>query len=295
MHIKEYRICMPLTVEEYHIGQLYMITKHCHEQSNQGEGVEVVKNEPCEHPEHGRGQYTEKRIYLSSRLPSWLKSMIPRIFYVTEKAWNFYPFTITEYTCSFIPRFSIHIDTVYQDNTGISENSLNLPPEELDVREVDNVDIVFDAVPEKHYKPEEDLRTFISKKTGRGPMKEDWKENTKPVMCSYKVVKVKFEVWGMQGKVESFTHKAVRDILLLGHRQAFAWIDEWIDMTIEDIRDFENYKQKETNEKVMAGFDRSSKETDSGTSSGSRSSESKSSGSRSSDSRSSDSNDSKFK
>ena len=30
-----------------------------------------------------------------------------------------------------------------------------------------------------------------------------------PVMCSYKVVKVKFEVWGMQGKVESFTQKVI--------------------------------------------------------------------------------------
>ena len=42
-----------------------MIAKHSHEQSEQGEGVEVVKNEPCVDPKHGKGQYTEKRIYLS--------------------------------------------------------------------------------------------------------------------------------------------------------------------------------------------------------------------------------------
>ena len=30
-----------------------------------------------------------------SRLPGWVQSMIPRVFYVTEKAWNYYPFTIT--------------------------------------------------------------------------------------------------------------------------------------------------------------------------------------------------------
>ena len=65
MLIKEYRICMPITVEEviicqnsfglifkinfqYKIGQLYMIAKHSHEQSQKGEGVEVIENRPHE-------------------------------------------------------------------------------------------------------------------------------------------------------------------------------------------------------------------------------------------------------
>jgi Phosphatidylinositol transfer protein len=42
-----------------------MIAKHSHEQSGNGEGVAVIKNEPCDHPEHGKGQFTEKHIYLS--------------------------------------------------------------------------------------------------------------------------------------------------------------------------------------------------------------------------------------
>ena len=54
-----------VVVLQYKIGQLYMIAKHSHEQSSKGEGVEVVKNEPCDHPQHGKGQFTEKRIYLS--------------------------------------------------------------------------------------------------------------------------------------------------------------------------------------------------------------------------------------
>lgn len=50
---------------QYRIGQLYMISKHSHEQSDRGEGVEVVSNEPYEDPEHGQGQFTEKRVYLN--------------------------------------------------------------------------------------------------------------------------------------------------------------------------------------------------------------------------------------
>lgn len=44
---------------------------------------------------HNKGQYTEKRIHLSSRLPYWLQAVTPRVFYVIEKSWNFYPYTIT--------------------------------------------------------------------------------------------------------------------------------------------------------------------------------------------------------
>ena len=75
-----------------------MIAKHSHEQSQKGEGVEVIENRPHEDPVHGKGQFTEKRIYIGSKLPYYIKKMVPKTFYVTEKAWNYYPFTITEYS-----------------------------------------------------------------------------------------------------------------------------------------------------------------------------------------------------
>jgi len=50
---------------QYKIGQLFMIAKHSHEQSEAGEGVEVIHNVPHSDPVHGQGRYTEKRIYLS--------------------------------------------------------------------------------------------------------------------------------------------------------------------------------------------------------------------------------------
>ena len=32
----------------------------------------------------------------------------------------------------------------------------------------------------------------------------------------------------------------VQDIITLGHKQAFCWIDDWSEMTLEDIRNFED-------------------------------------------------------
>ncbi|KAM8842885.1 cytoplasmic phosphatidylinositol transfer protein 1-like [Synchiropus picturatus] len=268
MLLKEYRICMPLTVEEYRIGQLYMISKHSHEQSDRGEGVEVISNEPYTDPTHGPGQFTEKRVFLNSKLPSWAQAVVPKIFYVTEKAWNYYPYTITvilllyffymvalittypeEYTCSFLPKFSIHIVTKYEDNNGCNDNIFGTELKDQE-REVCFVDIAYDEIPERYYKESEDLRHFKSEKTSRGNLQDGWRETQNPIMCSYKLVTVKFEVWGLQTRVEQFVHKVIRDVLLLGHRQAFAWVDEWIDMTMDEVRDFERTIQEATNQKI---------------------------------------------
>uniref|UniRef100_A0A8C9RAF7 Cytoplasmic phosphatidylinositol transfer protein 1 n=1 Tax=Scleropages formosus TaxID=113540 RepID=A0A8C9RAF7_SCLFO len=244
--------CSFFRLPQYRIGQLYMISKHSHEQSDRGEGVEVVQNEPYEDPAHGQGQFTEKRVYLNSKLPSWARAVVPKIFYVTEKAWNYYPYTITGEPpppCSFLPKFSIHIETKYEDNKGCNDNIFDCEAKDQE-REVCFIDIAYDEIPERYYKESEDPRYFKSEKTSRGLLQEGWRETQQPIMCSYKLVTVKFEVWGLQTRVEQFVHKVIRDILLLGHRQAFTWVDEWIDMTLDDVREYEKQMHEKTNIKV---------------------------------------------
>ncbi|NWW46404.1 PITC1 protein, partial [Pedionomus torquatus] len=235
MLIKEYRICMPLTTEEYRVGQLYTISKHSHQESEKGEGVEVVKNEPHEDPVHGLGQFTEKRVHLSSILGSGHSSG---------------PADSCFLQCSFLPKFSIYIETKYEDNCGDSENIFH-SDKILGDHEVSFLDIAFDEIPERYYRSLEDPRFFSSAKTGRGPLREGWRQHTQPIMCSYKLVSVKFEVWGLQTRVEQFVHKVIRDILLIGHRQAFAWVDEWCaGMTMEEVRRYERETQEATNELI---------------------------------------------
>ncbi|NWI68761.1 PITC1 protein, partial [Todus mexicanus] len=219
MLIKEYRICMPLTTEEYRVGQLYTISKHSHQESEKGEGVEVVKNEPHEDPVHGPGQFTEKRVHLSR----WGSL---RVGILGSGSLRSGPADGRSLQCSFLPKFSIYIETKYEDNCGDSENIFH-SDKILGDHEVSFLDIAFDEIPERYYRSLEDPRFFSSAKTGRGPLREGWRQHTKPIMCSYKLVSVKFEVWGLQTRVEQFVHKVIRDILLIGHRQAFAWVDEW--------------------------------------------------------------------
>uniref|UniRef100_A0A673GIJ3 Cytoplasmic phosphatidylinositol transfer protein 1-like n=1 Tax=Sinocyclocheilus rhinocerous TaxID=307959 RepID=A0A673GIJ3_9TELE len=242
------------------IGQLYMISKHSSEQSGGGEGVEVVRNEPCTDPKHGAGQITEKRIYLNSKLPTWIRKFVPMAFYITETAWNFYPYTITgqfKHYCSFLPRFHVKIETSFENDNGCSENVFGDDPTPKD--SVCFLDILNDPIPDKHYKKAEDLSNWVSQKTGRGPLVDGWRNTTKPIMCSYKRVTCSFEVYGFQGRTEDFIHRNIRDILLVGHRQAVAWIDEWlkleniiIRMTLEQVREYERKQQEDTNSKLKS-------------------------------------------
>lgn len=99
MLIKEYRIPLPLTVEEYRIAQLYMIAvsvvlssksisqvitfiylclqkKSREESEGEGSGVEILVNEPYTDGPGGAGQYTHKIFHVGSHLPGNLEESL---------------------------------------------------------------------------------------------------------------------------------------------------------------------------------------------------------------------------
>ncbi|KAH7957010.1 hypothetical protein HPB52_014288 [Rhipicephalus sanguineus] len=109
------------------------------------------------------------------------------------------------------------------------------------------------------YKEDEDPSTFVSKKTGRGPLKGDWMKTCKPVMCAYKLVTVEFKWFGLQNRVEAFIQKTERRIFLNFHRQVFCWMDRWHGMTMADIRKLEEQTKKELDEQRKKGTVRGTK------------------------------------
>ena len=56
----------------------------------------------------------------------------------------------------------------------------------------------------KDYREDEDPTKFLSEKTGRGQLKPNWRDTTKPIMCAYKLCTVEFKWFGLQGRVEKF-------------------------------------------------------------------------------------------
>ncbi|XP_039218658.1 membrane-associated phosphatidylinositol transfer protein 2 isoform X2 [Crotalus tigris] len=252
MLIKEYRIPLPMSVDEYRIAQLYMIQKKSREETcGEGSGVEILENRPYTDGPGGDGQYTHKVYHIGMHIPSWFRSILPKAaLRVEEESWNAYPYTRTRYTCPFVEKFSIDIETYYIPDSGEQANVFNLSPAEKRQTVLDPIDIVKDPVPPHEYKSEEDPKIFKSAKTARGPLPEDWIKEHKnkpgeyPIMCAYKLCKVEFRYWGMQSKIERFIHDVgLRKVMVRAHRQAWCWQDEWYGLTIEDIRQLEKEVQ----------------------------------------------------
>ncbi len=126
------------------------------------------------------------------------------------------------------------METVYENNSGQTENVVdcsenhwfwsnqftffldqpnkahNLTDEELTKRDIDYVDIYRDKVPEHKYKEFEDPKNVKSHKANIGPLTDDWQLSAKSIMCAYKIVRTKFEVWGLQTRIEAYLQHVYR-------------------------------------------------------------------------------------
>jgi len=261
MLIKEFRVVMPLTVEEYQIGQLYSVAEASMNETGGGEGIEVVKNEPFDNVpllggRYSKGQYTYKKYHLASKVPSFIRMLAPKgSMEIHEEAWNAYPYCRTVITNPGYMKenFIIVIESLHLPDKGDQYNVHELTPEKLKIREVVMIDIANDSVANSDYKPSEDPSKFHSNKSGRGPLLGKWQDAVDPVMTCYKLVTVEFKWFGLQNRVENFIQRAERRLFTNFHRQVFCWIDKWYGMTMEDIRALEDKVREELDKQRSKG------------------------------------------
>lgn len=77
------------------------------------------------------------RAILFSNLIQILLGLLPKsALTAEEEAWNAYPFTKTRYTCPFVEKFSIEIETYYFPDNGYQENVFKLSGSDLRNRTV---------------------------------------------------------------------------------------------------------------------------------------------------------------
>jgi len=250
MLIKEYRVINNSTEAEYQVAQLYAVAVASKNETGDGEGVEVLVNEPYE--ENGvKGQYTHKVYHLSSKVPAVIRVLAPSgSLEVHEKAWNAFPYCKTVLTNAYMQeKFSMTVETLHVDNDhGMLENALKMNPNDLKKREVIMVDVAHDPIDQKDYKREEDPKFYHSEKTDRGPLKGDWIKTCQPVMTCYKLVSIEFKWWGLQNRIENFIQQIMRGLFTKFHRQVFCWTDQWYGLTMEDIRKMEEQTKKDLDE-----------------------------------------------
>ncbi|PIK53811.1 phosphatidylinositol transfer protein/retinal degeneration b protein, partial [Apostichopus japonicus] len=235
------RIPLPMTVEEYRVGQLYAFAHASLNETGGGDGVEVLKNEPyTNHKLYGDGQYTYKIYHAKQKVPKFIQLLAPAgSLEFHEEAWNAYPYCKTVITNPYMKdNFKIILETWHKPGKPEIENVHDLTPEQLAKVEVDLVDI-YENPDRSHYNEEYDPRLARSEKSGRGPLTEGWMKTADPIMCAYKMVTVEFKWWGLQKRVENLIMKNERILFHNFHRQVFSTLDEYFNLNMEDIRELE--------------------------------------------------------
>ncbi|XP_070761480.1 phosphatidylinositol transfer protein alpha isoform-like [Enoplosus armatus] len=255
MLITEYRIVLPISVEEYQVGQLYAVAEASKSETGGGEGVEVLVNEPYE-KDGEKGQYTHKIYHLQSKVPGFIRVLAPKgSLEIHEEAWNAYPYCRTILKSEFMKdKFMIKVETWHKPDMGDQDNVHGLDESTWKNTNIVDIDIADrKCINPKDYKPDHDPAIFKSEKTGRGPLGPDWKKELAknpncPHMCAYKLATAEFKWFGLQGRVENFIQMMEKRLFTQFHRQLFCWIDKWIDLSMDDIRRMEDETKKELDE-----------------------------------------------
>ncbi|KAJ4838922.1 hypothetical protein Tsubulata_025958 [Turnera subulata] len=244
VQIKEFRVPMPVSLEEYQIAQMYMVMRMQQQSTTSTEGVEVLENRPLDDdPVFGKCQYTSKIYRLQSKAPTWLTTFAPAdSLILTEEAWNAYPRCKTVIKCPYFTKFSLTVETVHKADNGLSENVHGLSKEQLASREVEFLDIA--SAPADYWSyvignNNTDFSKFKSTRTSRGPLLDGWQDRCNPVMTAYKLVTIDAPYWGFGYRLEQALLAGERALFLESHRNCFSWIDEWFGMTMQQIRQLE--------------------------------------------------------
>ncbi|KAK6305854.1 hypothetical protein J4Q44_G00246340 [Coregonus suidteri] len=97
MIIKEFRVILPISVEELQVGQLYSVAEASKNADRRRERSGVLKNGTIREGWGERGQYTHKIYHLQSKVPSFVRMLAPAsALNIHEKAWNAYPYCRTD-------------------------------------------------------------------------------------------------------------------------------------------------------------------------------------------------------
>ncbi|KAF1774568.1 START-like domain [Phytophthora cactorum] len=240
--IHEFRVPLHMSVDEFQVAQLYMVVNASEQLTGDGEGVEILVNEPYDNTDghmgvssisgwtipRNKGQYTRKHYYCKSKIPGFVLRLVRQrcpedSMVLIEEAWNAYPHCVTVIVNGFLAKhkFYISIESVHKADRGDSENAIGMSSSELKQRKVEVLDIA-EKMPKQELKEDRDPATTVD-----------------PIMTCYKVVRINFDYWGVQGKAEKIIRDQQRQLFHNTLRQAQCQTDEWYGLTMEDIRRLE--------------------------------------------------------
>jgi len=249
---------MPLSLEEFRIGQRYCTVEATKKTARDGEGVETLENKPYTDPETGAtGQYTHKIYKLYSKIPYVMQKLFsPESATFHEESYNSFPYTKTTITNPAYMKggFEAKVETWHKPMCfGEKENVHGLPADVWN--EVQVTPVQLSPVNRVDYSEGTDpFKKKCSKAPNRFPLDSDWIEQYKSssasqlYMCIYKLITIRFEWMGLQYMTERFMHSQQERLLRLFSRTMIGEFDDWCELTMEDVEKLETDEFTRINE-----------------------------------------------
>ena len=243
MLLIEYRIKLPLNLNQYQVAHLYTIMEMSKEFTSLGEGVEILENVPCDYaclpkPDHSRKgvgdvQRTSKRYHIPSTLAE--VAGLPDCI-LAESAFNEFPHSKTIIIAEAGAKGEFTIDTICK-KIDEENNIFKLPQVILDKCSVVDIDVVNDSLPDVLHKDEEDPKIVLG-------LKSDWHRSLIPgqSMIVHKLVSVNSGETKKKTKevVNTLVMDTLRKMFTLFHRKLLCSQDRWKGLNMADIRTMEN-------------------------------------------------------
>ncbi|CAI5521699.1 unnamed protein product [Closterium sp. Naga37s-1] len=248
---------------QYRIGQAYMRSRMQMENTRGSEGVEVVASQPFSDERMGAGHMAHVVYHFHSKAPAWLRALAPHgALCLEEQNWNatliaciithspfqtfslfsLPPISLASFTrpaigacshhrtsvlkCPYLTKFSITIESIHLADRGDSENALGLSEEQVKQRKVERaLGLSEEQVKQRKVERvdiashERDMWTRLIAKSGVDPSKLALPKAKRGPLAP-----------GWQGE---------RALFLEGHRKMYGWMDEWCELTMDDVRRIE--------------------------------------------------------
>lgn len=251
MRIIEYRVIVPVSIEQYPKADTYMCNHRMEIGASEGECVELIDNNSYVGDE-GPVFFASRVYHCKNRVPKFLQWLVPEyICDFQEDSWTYYPKCKSKYIVPFLgDKFNVSINThQYKFTTveEIPENGAGLTDEELAIREIKYVDILLkEPVPEKK---EWDLDGFSYEEANIHKLETydstnfddtkppKWTKDYKGEMTvAIKVMKADIPIWGVQTMAEKLVVENMAISTFLDSARALVgWAPKWHPMTMKEV------------------------------------------------------------
>ena len=265
MRIIEFRIIVPLSIEQCHHASNYACFKFSADAKGESEteGMEFVDFYDYEDENGEKGRFSHKIMHLKSRVPAIIRWAVPdKYLHVAEISRDAFPHCTTEYKMPgvgddcYLCLDSNHYP--YAKPEDIPENSAHLTEEELKIREIRYLDILDGPVGDKTVLlndfefPAEGIQKLVSDHKPNEKELPHWVQNYKGTMiCAVKTVKFNFKWWGIQTAVEAFVlNSIVPQVLLDNHRGMVAWAPDWSKITPKQLEEMIDERKAQDQKKT---------------------------------------------